>query len=166
MDGFSDQIVSAATAARSALTTLHPLKVAKELVPHVLAYIKRYWVWLLYFILLRKVLRMIVGPRSKKSKHHRSHRRAINDIDAGDSVNSGGSSNTGSTDRSSYAPYFSVTSDATPGTNQVIVGDGVIVVNRNDRYVEVYERKNVAKVDNVDEQVEALLKEFSSRNRK
>lgn len=118
--------------------------------------------WLVSFVLLRKLLRVVCAP-SKKAKRRHSHRAAAT-VNTADSVNSSGSSNTVSTDRSSLAPYFSVRGDAAPGTNQVTVGDGVIVVNRNDRYIEVYERKRIEKVDHVDGQVEALFRDFSARS--
>lgn len=160
MESFTDQIVSAASSAQIALSSLHPIASVKRSLPLVIAYMKKYWIWLLYFVVMRKLYRLLFGRR------RRSKRGKKIGGDDGDSSVYSSSSGTVNTDRASLAPYFSATSQASPGTNQVIVGDGVILVNRNDRYVEVYERRDVARVDNVDDQVESLLSEFAARNRR
>lgn len=158
----TEQIPSALSVIRSSVTKLHPLQFAQSALSHIVVLLRKYWAWALYMVLLRKVYRMLRGR-----KRHRGKGSKKQDGSISNSRSSGGSSmSTDNSSRSGDRAYFSATSGATPDTNQVIVGDGVIVVNRNDRYVEVYERKNISKVDSADDEVEMLLQEFASRRKR
>ncbi|KPA83205.1 hypothetical protein ABB37_02889 [Leptomonas pyrrhocoris] len=161
-DVVSDQLPAAMSAVRHSLYSLSPAKIARTVFPELIAFLRKYWVWAVYFLIIRKLYRIL----------SRTNKRSVNPKKIKRSSASTSNSSNGFTTASEHtlgnvdATFLSDTPETTPSTNQVIVGAGVIIVNRNDRYVEVYERKNVAKVDNVDAEVEALLKEFAARNSK
>ncbi|CAM70072.1 hypothetical protein, unknown function [Leishmania infantum JPCM5] len=113
----------------------------------------------MYFIILRKLYRILSRTNKRSSKPNRIKRSSASIPDSNDSV-----ADLVSTPRTVDIAFLTDTAEYTPSKNQMIVGDGVIVINRNDRYVEVYERKNVAKVGSVEAEVKALLKEFAARN--
>lgn len=161
-DAAGDQLASAAALVKCDFAGLQPLGLAKLIMARLIDFTRRHWVWLIYFVVMRKMFRMLMRFIRRAPKAKWRHTKAARS-DSDNSSNSYPSSVTGTLEKGTF---FSHTADITPLTNQVIVGDGVIVINRNDRYVEVYERKNVARADNVDAQVEALLKEFTSRNQR
>jgi hypothetical protein len=161
-DVVSDQLPTAISAVRTSLCTLSPKKIAHTVFPEMIAFFRKYWAWAIYFIIIRKLYRILRRSNKRSVKPKKAKRTSAS------VSNSSNGSTAGSEQVSSNvdATFYADAPETTPATNQVIVGDGVIIVNRNDRYVEVYERKNVAKVNNVEVEVEALLKEFAARNAK
>lgn len=161
-DVVSDQLPAALSVVRNSLYSFSPAKIAHTVFPELLAFFRKYWAWVIYFIILRKLYRILSRTNKRSVKLKKAKRSSA----------SASNSSSGSTTGLEQAPntvdatFLADVPETTPATNQVIVGDGVIIVNRNDRYVEVYERKNVAKVDNVEAEVEALLKEFAARSSK
>ncbi|KAK7201054.1 hypothetical protein NESM_000165400 [Novymonas esmeraldas] len=161
-DVVSDQLPAAISAVRSQLVNLNPLQVARTVFPELLAFFRKYWAWAMYFVILRKLYRILSRTSKRTPRAKRTKRSSASIPDSNESV-----ADSDTTSRAADVTFLTeTTAGSVPAKNQVIVGDGVIVVNRNDRYVEVYERKNVSKVDDADAQVEALLREFAARNRR
>ncbi|KPI82975.1 hypothetical protein ABL78_8006 [Leptomonas seymouri] len=161
-DIVSDQLPAAVSALRSSLYSLSPAKIAHTVFPELLAILRKYWIWVVYFLIIRKLYRVLSRINKRYVKPKKIKRSSASTSDSNNGSIAGLEHATDRVD----ATFLADAHESTPSTNQVIVGDGVIIVNRNDRYVEVYERKNVAKIGNVDAEVEALLKEFSARNSK
>ncbi|KAG5496628.1 hypothetical protein JIQ42_03459 [Leishmania sp. Namibia] len=160
-DIVSDQMSTAISVLRNHLAHCCPSQLTRTLVNGFIGFLRKYWAWVMYFIILRKLYRILSRTNKRASKSKRMKRSSASIPDSSESV-----ADLVSTPRAVDAALLTDSAQSVPSKNQVIVGDGVIVVNRNDRYVEVYERRNVAKVDNVDAEVKALLKEFSTRNDK
>lgn len=157
-DVVSDQLPAAIVAVRSQLATLSPSQLARTVFPVLIAFFRKYWAWAMYFVILRKLYRILSRTNKRGTKSKRTKRSSASLPDSNESV-----ADSEATTRTTDVTFVADSTGSVPPRNQVIVGDGVIVVNRNDRYVEVYERKNVARVENVDAEVEALLKEFAAR---
>ncbi|KAG5472393.1 hypothetical protein LSCM1_03792 [Leishmania martiniquensis] len=155
-DIVSDQVPAAISAIRSQLVQWGPSQLARAVCTVCISFLRKYWAWAMYFIILRKLYRIWSRANKRASKPKRIKRSSASIPDSSESV-----ADFVTTPRTVDAALLSDSAHSVPSKNQVIVGDGVIVVNRNDRYVEVYERRNVAKVDNVDAEVKAILKEFS-----
>lgn len=161
-DVVTDQLPAALSVVRNSLYSLSPSKIARTVYPELLAFFRKYWVWAVYFLIIRKLYRILNRTHKRYLKPRKTKRSSASVSDSSNGSTAGSDHATSTVE----ATFLNETTETTPSTNQVIVGEGVIIVNRNDRYVEVYERKNVAKVDNVDAEVEALLKEFAARNTK
>ncbi|CBZ28852.1 hypothetical protein, unknown function [Leishmania mexicana MHOM/GT/2001/U1103] len=157
----SDQVPAAISAVRSHLAKWSPSQVARIVFTEFIAFLRKYWAWAMYFIIIRKLYRILSRTNKRSSKPSRIKRSSVSIPDSNESV-----ADLVSTPRSVDVSLLTDTAEYVPSKNQMIVGDGVIVINRNDRYVEVYERKNVAKVGNVEAEVKALLKEFAARSSK
>ncbi|CAC9513760.1 hypothetical_protein_-_conserved [Leishmania infantum] len=155
----SDQLPAAISAVKSHLAKQSPSQLARIVFTEFITFLRKYWAWAMYFIILRKLYRILSRTNKRSSKPNRIKRSSASIPDSNDSV-----ADLVSTPRTVDIAFLTDTAEYTPSKNQMIVGDGVIVINRNDRYVEVYERKNVAKVGSVEAEVKALLKEFAARN--
>ncbi|CCW61641.1 unnamed protein product [Phytomonas sp. EM1] len=166
-DIVSDQVVSGATILKETLSSLNiPFNMMDIFT---LTWFKRNWKFLLYFMLLRKLYKMIAFRKIWKRLSIRSAIRSNpQEVDAGDSLllKDGTDAPKNTPMNSEKTSIFRCMERQQPSTNQVIMADGMILVNRNDRYLEVYERRKVSKVDNIDEQVEALLQQFLPGNQK
>nr|CAJ2477649.1 unnamed protein product [Leishmania braziliensis] len=157
-DIVSDQLPAAILAVRSHLSNWSPSQLARIVFTEFIAFLRKYWACAIYFIIIRKLYRILSRTNKRASKSKRIKRSAASMPDSNESA-----AECVSTPRAVDVSFLTDTAEYVPSKNQVIVGDGVIVVNRNDRYVEVYERKNVARVDSVEAEVNTLLKEFVSR---
>lgn len=158
-----DQVSSATSLIRSSLPSFNLKAATAQVLPKALQFLRKYWFYAVYWVLLRKLYRIVMGSGGRKAITSKKHKHRQSSRHSGRASSSSGGVSSDSQDPVVYTS--AQVEGVVPGTNQVLVGDGVVIVNRNDRYVEVYERKNTMKVDNVDEQVEALLKDFSSRKK-
>lgn len=137
-----------------------------QLFPVAMKLFYQYWMWLLYAFILRKlyrVARSILRPPGRRHESRRLARRrpaascdTHYDDGASDSVD-----NASSSDMHSYFHSRSSKSGS-PRVSKMLMSDDVIVVNRDDRYVEVYERKESKETD-VDHKIAKLLREFAKR---
>ncbi|CAG9578408.1 hypothetical protein LMJF_30_1750 [Leishmania major strain Friedlin] len=157
----SDQLPAAISAVRSHLAKWSPSQLARIVFTEFIAFLRKYWAWAMYFIILRKLYRILSRTNKRSSKPNRIKRSSASVPDSNNTI-----ADLVSTPCTVDVASLTDTAEYVPSKNQMIVGDGVIVINRNDRYVEVYERKNVAKVGSVEAEVKALLKEFAARNDK
>ncbi|EPY30839.1 hypothetical protein STCU_03864 [Strigomonas culicis] len=145
--------MSVASLTRTRMDALNLPQLLQRAPQALVTLVRHYWYWIIYIILLRKLYRITFSGVRK-------------------SLRSTPTTTTGTQRRDNGGPTLHVnfrdeegtpTSSPAPATNEVIVRDDVIIVNRDNRYLEVYEKRTVERVDNVDEQVESLLREFSRR---
>ncbi|CAD2218127.1 hypothetical protein AGDE_10727 [Angomonas deanei] len=139
--------------------------------PHIVTLLKRHWYWVFYYLLFRKLYRIVFGIGAKpyrkeltddKDGNKKTTTSAPNNR-VGETSSGSGTTNHHNNNNGPTTFFSGSASSAPTSGDQLIVGDDIIVVNKNNRYVEIYEKKSIEKVDNVDEQVESLLKEFASR---
>ncbi|GET90777.1 hypothetical protein, unknown function [Leishmania tarentolae] len=157
----SDQLPAAVSAVRSHFSKWNPSQIARIVFTEFIFFLRKYWAWAMYFIILRKLYRILSRTDKRSSKSNRIKKSSASIPDNNESV-----TDLETTPRAVDVSFFTENAEFAPSKNQMIVGDGVIVINRNDRYVEVYERRNVAKVGNVEAEVKALLKEFAACSNK
>ncbi|KAG5498674.1 hypothetical protein JKF63_02961 [Porcisia hertigi] len=153
----SDQLPAALSAFRSHFQYWSLSQLSRSVFPVFFAILRKYWVWAMYFVVIRKLYRILSRTNKRVSKPKKIKRSSDSIADRNDVV-----VDTVSTTRPVDSASLTNTVGFAPSKNQMIVSDGVIVINRNDRYVEVYERKSLSKVDNVDAEVKTLLKEFQA----